>query len=62
MWVDRCVRDVPRALRTVRRHGRLNALVVLTLPLGIGVNLAMFSVMRGVLSPRCRMGTPTVWS
>jgi putative ABC transport system permease protein len=49
MWVDRLLRDVPRALRTVRRHGRLNALVILMLALGIGVNLAMFSVMRGVL-------------
>lgn len=49
MWVDQGIRDLRRAVRTVVRHGRVNALVVLMLALGIGVNLAMFSVLRSVL-------------
>ena len=49
MWIDQGLRDVRRAARTVLRNGRVNALVVLMLALGIGVNLAMFSVLRSVL-------------
>jgi putative ABC transport system permease protein len=49
MWLEQGVRDLRRAVRTVLRHGRVNALVVLMLALGISVNLAMFSVMRAVL-------------
>ena len=49
MLIDQGLHDLRRAVRTVLRHGRVNALVVLMLALGIGVNLAMFSVMRSVL-------------
>jgi predicted permease len=49
MWVDHAARDLRRAMRTVMRNARVNVLVILMLALGIGVNLAMFSVIRGVL-------------
>ena len=49
MWLDHARRDLQRAARTVVRHGRVNAMVVVMLALGIGVNLAMYSVLRTVL-------------
>lgn len=49
MLMDHARRDLRRAVRTVLRHGRASALVVLMLALGIGLSVAMLSVTRTVL-------------
>src|SRR5918993_4821601 len=49
MWLDHARREVRGALRTLLRHRRVSVLVVAMLALGVGANVAMFSVMRAVL-------------
>ena len=47
--MDRLRQDVRYALRTLRRDAGFSAMIVLTLAIGIGVNTAVFSVVRSVL-------------
>ena len=47
--MDRLRQDVRFALRTLRRELGFSAMIVLTLAIGIGVNTAVFSVVRSVL-------------
>ena len=49
MWVDHARREMRGALRTLLRHRGVSVLAVVMLALGIGANIAMFSVMRAVL-------------
>ena len=48
-WLDDFVRDVRHALRTLRRAPAFTAVATLTLALGIGANLAIFSVIDALL-------------
>src|SRR3954453_12103476 len=47
--IERVFQDVRFALRSLLRSPGFSALVVVTLALGIGANLTMFSLMRAVL-------------
>jgi putative ABC transport system permease protein len=48
-WLEDLQRDVRYALRTLRRTPGFTAVVVLTLALGIGATIAVFSVVNGIL-------------
>jgi putative ABC transport system permease protein len=48
-WLEDTWRDVTLATRSLRRNRGFAAAVVFTLALGIGVNTAMFTVLRGTL-------------
>jgi putative ABC transport system permease protein len=49
IWLDHAKQDARYALRTLGRHRSFSLTVVLTLALGLGANLAIFSVINGVL-------------
>jgi putative ABC transport system permease protein len=49
MWFDHAMREVRGAARTLVHHRGVSLLAVVMLALGIGANVAMFSVMRAVL-------------
>jgi putative ABC transport system permease protein len=49
MWFDRLIQDLRYAVRSLRRAPVYATVAVLTLALGIGVNTAMFTVVRGIL-------------
>lgn len=48
-WGEHLLRDATFALRTLRRTPGYTAVALLTLALGIGANLALFTVIKGVL-------------
>ena len=48
-WLELLLQDGRYALRTLRGHPGLSAVVVLTLALGIGMNTAIFSVFNAVI-------------
>ncbi len=49
MWLDHARRDLQAAVRALVRHRGVSVPVVVMLALGVGANIAMFSVVRGVL-------------
>lgn len=49
MWFDHARREVRGALRTLVHHCGVSVLAIAMLALGIGANVAMFSVLRAVL-------------
>ena len=48
-WLDDAVRDVRYALRALRRSPAFTAVAVLSFALGIGANVAIFSLINGVM-------------
>lgn len=49
MWLERLAMDVGYAVRSLRRAPAFSVVAIVTLALGIGVNTAMFTVVRGIL-------------
>jgi predicted permease len=48
-WLESLARDLRISLRTLRRTPAFTAIAVLVMALGIGANVALFTVVRGVL-------------
>ena len=49
IWLDHLLRDLRIAFRTLRRAPLFTAIAVLVMTLGIGANIALFTVVRGVI-------------
>ena len=58
MWLHDVLRDLRYALRTLARAPGFTTVAVLTLALGIGVNTALFSVIRQVLLKTLPVANP----
>jgi len=48
-WIESLARDLRFSLRTLRRNPGFTVIVILVMALGIGANVALFTVVRGVL-------------
>src|ERR1700678_1910358 len=48
-WFESLARDLRYSLRTLRRAPRFTVIAILVMALGIGANVALFTVVRGVL-------------
>src|SRR5882724_11782125 len=48
-WLESLARDLRFSLRTLRRTPGFTAIAILVMALGIGANVALFTVVRGVL-------------
>src|SRR6202161_2881598 len=48
-WIASLARDLRFSLRTLRRTPGFSVIAILVMPLGIGANVALFTVVRGVL-------------
>jgi len=48
-WLESLVRDLRFSQRTLRRTPGFTAIAILVMALGIGANVALFTVVRGVL-------------
>src|ERR1700683_5866682 len=48
-WLESLARDLRFSLRTLRRTPGFSVIAILVLALGIGANVALFTVVRGVL-------------
>src|SRR6266700_6223270 len=48
-WLESFARDLRLSLRTLRRTPGFTVIVILVMALGIGANVALFTVVRGVL-------------
>src|SRR5688572_13478152 len=48
-WLDDFARDVNHGVRSLRRTPGFTAVALLTLALGIGANVAIFSILNGVI-------------
>src|SRR6201989_1195183 len=48
-WLESLARDLRFSLRTLRRTPGFTIVVILVMGLGIGANVALFTVVRGVL-------------
>ena len=59
--MDNVVRDVRYAFRHFSRQRTFTAVIVGTLALGIGANVALFSVVNSVLLQRCPTASRTDW-
>jgi predicted permease len=57
-WLDDARRDVPQALRMMRRTPGFTLVAVLTLALGIGANTAIFSLVEGVILKALPVSSP----
>jgi putative ABC transport system permease protein len=48
-WLESLARDLRFSLRTLRRSSGFTVIAILVMALGIGANVALFTVVRGVL-------------
>jgi hypothetical protein len=48
-WLESLARDLRFSLRTLRRTPGFTVIAILVMALGIGANVALFTVVRGVL-------------